>query len=1175
MRRGMIYMATLVLALCATGCMNDPFGENEPTSQEVKLWAGITRDQASRAEGVAPLEYTRTVENTNPGLRNPGFDGTLDIGIVRMSKKEDADRYPDFRAMGEPVLAQLGAVDGGSGNIRPIEFLSQAQFFPDASSQLRYAAWYPWKNSDDDPYVDDEGSVYYSDELATYVTSEITGSKDVMYGNVIEGSLESGFPVMRFDHALCVFRIHVYAMIAYDEHGQEVSIADWGKLEEVTLMNVPQQVKMVLPHLCTEVVDGKSVHNGESSDYFTLEYMGETSLELHNDPNIPFAPPEHFPLGITKREMVSEVIAGPPASGVLKIGVKTSTQKATQEVSIARNFQAGHAYDIVLRFSDHGMINAEAVVGEWGTNPPLDEELAANIYYDLSTNETSNCYVIRSANYSYCFDCSVKGNGNGELLGMSEADTRLNVSWVDVLSNDLPTNIDLDGDGDSDDIFTLKTNIPSENRVLFNINGYETKNSDGTPNFDNKQLPARGNVIIGGYDKNPAEGGKLLWTWHLWITPQPTPVGCSNGFVVLDRNLGAIASEPTTGGVNDPAHGLLYQWGRPTPLRAEGLTATTTKYMLEDPFSAGVNVIYGKGDPEGAWIDSSSKWFAQSHDHMWGDSGKKDEDHKKTLYDPCPAGYFVANYAFWRDYEEYEVSFENKGVLSNRDSENIWLPSTTVYNDSAVADNSFVGVTLRTSSVDTEDGNSPYNFYYTASRTAQRSSVNSQCNYAIPVRCIATTTAPSVVNLSESQTANCYVVTEPGYYKFKATVRGNGVTELWPFGNATNKQMLEFGDDMDATINPSRIDLLWWQGDFTEMSGVSDADMIKTLQCIEIQNDGKLKDGFAEFQIREGNFHPGNAVIAAYDGAGNILWTWHIWMPSERPKDIRSGRKTVQDRNLGATQAPVIGATGTSFNFVDYKGDTATGNEAVWSTFGFFYQWGRKDPIMGAPVGTQSSTAVDNLACAPYWVNDGTETWSKRTTIPRVLGAGAVRISWTVQNPLTFVYTSNANDNENSLWFPSFTSNLSTGSALWGYAVQGTGAGEDFSKTFYDPCPPGYRTAFHTVWKNGANGQGGYGGDDSGTETYAWTNEGNFTNYGFVTTKATYGFDRTFYPYAGRRLNTGALQNVSTIGYMTSGMPMGNFNTRTYRYGSRTTNNSQQVTNEGRSYGRSVRCMKE
>ena len=70
----------------------------------------------------------------------------------------------------------------------------------------------------------------------------------------------------------------------------------------------------------------------------------------------------------------------------------------THTVAIARNFQPGHAYDIVLRFSDYGLINVDAVVGEWKLNDPIKEDVGFDMFYDLSTYGTSNCYTVRSAN---------------------------------------------------------------------------------------------------------------------------------------------------------------------------------------------------------------------------------------------------------------------------------------------------------------------------------------------------------------------------------------------------------------------------------------------------------------------------------------------------------------------------------------------------------------------------------------------------------------------------------------------------------------------------------------------------------------------------------------------------------------------------------------------------------
>lgn len=88
----------------------------------------------------------------------------------------------------------------------------------------------------------------------------------------------------------------------------------------------------------------------------------------------------------------------------------------------------------------------------------------------------------------------------------------------------------------------------------------------------------------------------------------------------------------------------------------------------------------------------------------------------------------------------------------------------------------------------------------------------------------------------------------------------------------------------------------------------------------------------------------GNAVIAAYDGAGTIVWSWHIWV-TDVDLDTKVQTYTVHadyntyptfqspvmmDRNLGATDDKLWSAA------TDPKG-----------SHGLFYQWGRKDPIIG------------------------------------------------------------------------------------------------------------------------------------------------------------------------------------------------------------------------------------
>ena len=160
------------------------------------------------------------------------------------------------------------------------------------------------------------------------------------------------------------------------------------------------------------------------------------------------------------------------------------------------------------------------------------------------------------------------------------------------------------------------------------------------------------------------------------------------------------------------------------------------------------------------------------------------------------------------------------------------------------------------------------------------------------------------IDLSAQGNSNCYVVSEPGLYSFDATTIGNG-----EFGLITGAG---FHTD-DPSITPVSAEILW---SYPE-SVISDANYDS--------EEGKI------------NFYAsgieGNALIAAKDADGTILWSWHIWA-TDQPQDHHyvnniGGEFDVQDRNLGATRA-----------------DRGTGDEYKESC-GLDFCWGRKDPFMG------------------------------------------------------------------------------------------------------------------------------------------------------------------------------------------------------------------------------------
>ena len=147
--------------------------------------------------------------------------------------------------------------------------------------------------------------------------------------------------------------------------------------------------------------------------------------------------------------------------------------------------------------------------------------------------------------------------------------------------------------------------------------------------------------------------------------------------------------------------------------------------------------------------------------------------------------------------------------------------------------------------------------------------------------------------------------------------------------------------------------------------------------------------------------------------------------------------------------------------------------------------------------------------------------------------------------------------------------------ALWGYAVADYSIqGQTFSKTMYDPCPPGYRTPFHHAWGYGNNA--GYTYGEHGGNINLSNNEMSFDSYGLVFNKS--GFDRAWYPFVGyRHPQDGGYEDVGEQGRLLTGMPMGRYNTRSYIYNYSYTGQiaDENTSGIGPAYAMSARCQKE
>lgn len=200
-----------------------------------------------------------------------------------------------------------------------------------------------------------------------------------------------------------------------------------------------------------------------------------------------------------------------------------------------------------------------------------------------------------------------------------------------------------------------------------------------------------GNAVIAVKDKN----GTILWSWHIWITDfnpnrntlTTNPNANGTSWTFMDRNLGALTS--TSGDLS--ALGLIYQWGRKDPF--PGVASVDEKepetYDIEGNIlrtTPETAAQYGTIELSVSHPDTFYKisyktndWTSPSDDDLWGGVS-----FKKSIYDPCPAGWKVPT-CDKHGATPYDFILDGKAVYSVRPAgyfyDKWWFPcaGTRVY----------------------------------------------------------------------------------------------------------------------------------------------------------------------------------------------------------------------------------------------------------------------------------------------------------------------------------------------------------------------------------------------------------------------------------------------------------------------------------------------------------------
>ena len=443
---------------------------------------------------------------------------------------------------------------------------------------------------------------------------------------------------------------------------------------------------------------------------------------------------------------------------------------------------------------------------------------------------------------------------------------------------------------------------------------------------------------------------------------------------------------------------------------------------------------------------------------------------------------------------------------------------------------------------------------YTATFAAQEKTLQTS-DIILKAKPVLSNVDLSMVNikgeaLANKNTANCYVIHNPGTYKFP-TVYGNSIKN-----GTTNTKAYT------STKTGPNILTKFLKADGTEITkpeieGIKDACLIWQDTKDLISNISfDSANQYVKFEVKKETIHNGNAIIAVRDASNTILWSWHIWVTEEDLTPVEITNK----QNVKYSLLPVNLGWCSEGEAIDYaqrevmvrikqsnsnkivevaltqtgycEGDRKAGNCT-------FYQWGRKDPMLGKD-GTSSNKDKECFT-----------TDAQYKFVPKGLNTADIK------EYIKYPYKFNVNSDMDGKYYN-----------LWNVDNERVNVNDDdVVKTVYDPSPVGYTvTAPNTFTGFTRSGQ------NSGNSS-EWNVQGSFDKGWHFYCKPNKQGHTLFFPACGCRNNrSGALTNVSTYGCYWAAGP--NY---TY-YGRRLGFYSGYIStldDTHRSYGHSVRPAQE
>ena len=404
------------------------------------------------------------------------------------------------------------------------------------------------------------------------------------------------------------------------------------------------------------------------------------------------------------------------------------------------------------------------------------------------------------------------------------------------------------------------------------------------------------------------------------------------------------------------------------------------------------------------------------------------------------------------------------------------------------------------------------------------------------------------------ETANCYLISGPGHYRFPL-VYGNAIVNkatntnafqskapVTPYGILSDIILHKFKDHANNDINFALINEQNSSKKATKASIVwEDHPNLIQGASLHISSYPTLVDGitknvdFVEFEVKKADIHNGNAIIAVKNDDGTVMWSWHLWFDHQDALDkikCKNSEGTTYNftRNtLGGVYLKYIESLYTQPRRVEITIEQQASNSTkARSTisvtqnsghdrlvFATHYQFARKDALPG------TNNLYDGNSSSPN-ASLFTSIYNSYSLTPQQ------SIGTTIQHPNTYY---GVNSYPPDVYDHTYANLWSANNAAM--EKENYNNTKPIVKTIYDPCPAGFHVPDRKAFKgfHYAN-------------TNGWDHGWNF----YRTSSGSPNRPTIYFPAAGMRAIDGSLAQVGDYGYYWTALPQNEFSAGVFTF---------------------------